>query len=135
MVSENYFTVRADQKISDKDSIFGTYVYDYSPLTQPDILNNILQQSISKRQFVALEENHLFGPTASNSFRLGYNRDHANAVQAIKAINPVADDTTQGWAPGYAPPRITTSGLHHSCPVFPLFLMRGMLFKCTTMPL
>jgi hypothetical protein len=112
VVSENYFTVRLDQKISDKDSIFGTYVYDYSPLTQPDILNNILQQSISKRQFVALEENHLFGPTASNSFRLGYNRDHANAVQAIKAINPVADDTTQGWAPGYAPPRITTSGLN-----------------------
>ena len=112
VVSENYFTVRLDQKISEKDSIFSTYVYDYSPLTQPDILNNILQQSISKRQFVAVEENHIFGPSASNSLRLGYNRDHANAVQAIRAINPVADDTTQGWAPGFAPPRITTSGLN-----------------------
>jgi Carboxypeptidase regulatory-like domain/TonB-dependent Receptor Plug Domain/TonB dependent receptor len=112
VVSENYFTTRVDQKISDKDSLFGTYVYDYSPLTQPDILNNVLQQSIAKRQMVALEENHLFGPTASNSFRLGYNRDRANALQAIKAINPVADDTSQGWAPGYAPPRITTAGLN-----------------------
>jgi Carboxypeptidase regulatory-like domain/TonB-dependent Receptor Plug Domain len=112
VVSENYFTVRVDQKISEKDSLFGTYVYDYSPLTQPDILNNVLQQSIAKRQIAAVEENHLFGPTASNSLRLGYNRDHANANQAIKAINPVADDTTQGWAPGFAPPRITTSGLN-----------------------
>ena len=112
VVSENYFTVRVDQKISDKDSLFGTYVYDYSPLTQPDILNNVLQQSIAKRQIAAVEENHLFGPTASNSFRLGYNRDHANALQAIKAINPVANDTSQGWAPGFAPPRITSSGLN-----------------------
>jgi hypothetical protein len=112
VVSENYFTTRVDQKISEKDSLFGTYVYDYSPLTQPDILNNILQQSIAKRQIAAFEENHLFGPAASNSFRLGYNRDHANANQAIKAINPVADDTSQGWAPGFAPPRITAAGLN-----------------------
>jgi hypothetical protein len=112
VVSENYFTTRVDQKISDKDSLFGTYVYDYSPLTQPDILNNLLQQSIAKRQIAAFEENHLFGPTASNSFRLGYNRDHANAVQPIKAINPVADDTSQGWAPGFAPPRITCCNLN-----------------------
>jgi hypothetical protein len=112
VVNENYFTVRGDQKISDKDSLFGTYVYDYSPLTQPDILNNVLQQSIAKRQIAAIEENHLFGPTASNSLRLGYNRDHTNAVQAIKAINPVADDTSQGWAPGYAPPRITCCSLN-----------------------
>jgi hypothetical protein len=112
VVNENYFTTRVDQKISDKDSLFGTYAYDYSPLTEPDILNNILQQSIAKRQIVAVEENHLFGPAASNSFRLGYNRDRANALQAIKAINPVANDTSQGWAPGFAPPRITTAGLN-----------------------
>src|SRR5712691_3402350 len=53
VVSENYYTTRVEEKISDKDSLFGTYVYDYSPLTQPDILNNILQQSIAKRQIAA----------------------------------------------------------------------------------
>src|SRR5260221_4430292 len=77
VVSENYFTTRVDQKISEKDSLFGTYVYDYSPLTQPDILNNILQQSIAKRQTAAFEENDVFSTTLVNSFRLGYNRDHA----------------------------------------------------------
>lgn len=111
-VSENYFTTRVDQKISEKDSLFGTYVYDYSPLTQPDILNNVLQQSIAKRQIAAFEENHTFSPTFLNSFRLGYNRDHANAKAPVKAINPVAADTSLGWAPGYAPPRVVTSGLN-----------------------
>jgi outer membrane receptor protein involved in Fe transport len=113
VVSENYFTTRVDQKISEKDSLFGTYVYDYSPLTEPDILNNVLQQSIAKRQIAAFEENHVFSAAMGNSFRLGYNRDHANALQALKALNPVAGDTTTPWwAPGYAPPRITTGGLN-----------------------
>jgi hypothetical protein len=112
VVSENYYTTRVDEKISDRDSLFGTYVYDYSPLTQPDILNNVLQQSIAKRQIAAIEENHTFSPTLLNSFRLGYNRDHANAVQAVKAINPAAADTTNQWAPGYAPPRVISSGLN-----------------------
>src|SRR6202790_3857011 len=113
VVSENYYTTRVDEKISEKDSLFGTYVYDYSPLTEPDILNNILELSIAKRQIAAIEENHTFSPTLLNSFRVGYNRDHANALQPIKAINPVAGDTTTPWwAPGYTPPRVISSGLN-----------------------
>jgi hypothetical protein len=112
VVSENYYTTRVDEKISEKDSLFGTYVYDYSPLTQPDILNDILQQSIAKRQIAAIEENHTFSPTLLNSFRVGYNRDHANAAAAVKAINSAAAVTTNQWAPGYAPPRVLSSGLN-----------------------
>jgi len=112
VVSENYFTIRADEKISGKDSLFGTYVYDYSPLTEPDILNDVLEQSIAKRQIAAFEENHVFSATVGNSFRLGYNRDHANALQPLQAINPAANATSGQWAPGYAPPRITTGGLN-----------------------
>jgi hypothetical protein len=112
IVSENYFTVRVDEKISEKDSLFGTYAYDYSPQTQPDLLNNLLQQAIAKRQIVAFEENHVFSPAIGNSFRLGYNRDRAYASNPVKVLNPVAADTTQGWAPGYDPPQVTLSGLN-----------------------
>jgi hypothetical protein len=112
VVNENYFTTRVDQKFSEKDSLFGTYAYDYSPLTQPNILNDVLQQSIAKRQIIAVEETHIFSATSGNSLRFGFNRDHTNALQGIKAINPVADDTSQGWAPGYAPPRITCCNLN-----------------------
>ena len=112
IVSENYFTTRVDEKISEKDSLFGTYAYDYSPQTQPDILNNLLQQSIAKRQIVAVEENHVFSPAIGNSFRLGFNRDRAFASNPVKVLNPVAADTTQGWAPGFDPPQVTVSGLN-----------------------
>ena len=103
VVSENYFTTRVDEKISARDSLFGTYVYDYSPLTQPDPLNNILQQSIAKRQIAAFEENHTFSPTLLNSFRLGYNREHANALAPVKVLNPVAGDSSLAWAPESVP--------------------------------
>jgi Carboxypeptidase regulatory-like domain/TonB-dependent Receptor Plug Domain/TonB dependent receptor len=112
IVSENYFTTRVDEKISDRDSLFGTYAYDYSPLTQPDLLNNLLEQSIAKRQIAAFEENHVFSPALGNSFRLGYNRDRAYALNPVKVLNPVAADTTQGWAPGFDPPQVTLSGLN-----------------------
>src|SRR5437588_2432796 len=36
IVSENYFTTRVDEKISEKDGLFGTYSFDNSPLTQPN---------------------------------------------------------------------------------------------------
>ncbi|HEV2522431.1 MAG TPA: TonB-dependent receptor [Candidatus Acidoferrales bacterium] len=112
VVSENYYTARVDEKISEKDSLFGSYVYDYAPLTEPDILNNILVQSITKRQIAAFEENHVFSAAIGNSFRLGYNRDHADAGENIKAINPAAAVSTGQWAPGYAPPRVISSGLN-----------------------
>jgi outer membrane receptor protein involved in Fe transport len=99
VVTENYFTTRVDEKVSAQDGLFGTYVYDYSPLTQPDPLNNILQQSIAKRQIAAFEETHTFSPTLLNSFRLGYNREHANALAPGKVLNPVAGDASQAWAP------------------------------------
>jgi len=103
VVSENYFTTRVDEKISAQDSLFGTYLYDYSPLTQPDPLNNLLQQSIAKRQIAAFEENHTFSPSLLNSFRLGYNREHANALSPVKVLNPVAGDASQAWAPESIP--------------------------------
>ncbi len=84
IISENYFTIRVDEKFSEKDSLFGTYAYDYSPQTSPDILNNLLQQAIAKRQIAAFEETHVFSPAIGNSFRLGFNRDRAYASNPVK---------------------------------------------------
>jgi len=105
IVSENYFTTRVDEKISEKDGLFGTYSFDNSPLTQPNVLDDVLISSIAKRQIAAIEESHVFNPTVVNSLRVGYNREHASSGAGIKAINSVAADTSLGWAPGLSPPQ------------------------------
>jgi len=111
VVSENFFTVRVDQKISDKDSLFGTYSFDNSPLTQPDLLGNSLQHAISRRQIIALEESHIFSPSFVNTVRIGYNRSHATSPGRVSAINPAASNPALGWAPGEFATEAQISGL------------------------
>lgn len=112
IVSENYFTTRVDEKISDQDSLFGTYSFDNSPLTQPNVLDDVLISSTAKRQIAAIEESHVFNPTVVNSLRVGYNRERANSGGGINAINPAAADTSVNWwAPGYTPPQANVPGM------------------------
>jgi outer membrane receptor protein involved in Fe transport len=112
IVSENYFTTRVDEKISDGDSLFGTYSFDNSPLTQPNVLDDVLISSTAKRQIAAIEESHVFSSAVVNSFRVGYNRERANSGGGIKAINPAAADTSVNWwAPGYTPPQANVPGM------------------------
>src|SRR6202171_6067002 len=58
IVTENFYTFRADHRISDKDSLFGTYLYDKAPYTQPDPFNYVNIESSTARQIASLEENH-----------------------------------------------------------------------------
>jgi Carboxypeptidase regulatory-like domain/TonB-dependent Receptor Plug Domain len=99
VVNENFFTIRGDEKFSDKDSIFGTYSYDNSPLTQPDILGNTLASTLAKRQIAAMEESHIFSPAFVNTFRLGYNRAFTRAAQAIQILNPAVTNPALMWSP------------------------------------
>jgi len=45
IVTENFFTVRGDYKISDKDSIAATYLRDITPYSSPDGLDAVLLNS------------------------------------------------------------------------------------------
>jgi hypothetical protein len=111
IVTENFFTVRLDHKISDKDSVFGAYQFDFTPLTQPDAFNDVLLGSRTNGQFAVLEENHIFSPTLVNSVRFGYNRDRADDSTGVKAINPVAADPLLGAVPGYDAPTLSIPGM------------------------
>jgi hypothetical protein len=99
VVKENYFTVRVDQKISEKDSLFETYSFDNAPSTQPSAADTIQSRSISRRQIAAVEESHIFSPSFVNTVRIGYNRSHTGGLPSI-ALNPLAADQSLGWIPG-----------------------------------
>jgi Carboxypeptidase regulatory-like domain/TonB-dependent Receptor Plug Domain/TonB dependent receptor len=90
LVNENFLTTRVDHKLSENDSLFGTYVFDRTPYSSPDGLNNVQFDTLTARQIVALEETHTFGPRFANSVRLGYNHEKVNNNESIKAINPDA---------------------------------------------
>src|SRR5260370_30407868 len=72
IVTENFFTIRGDDKISDKDSLAATYLRDNTPYSSPDRLDTVLINSTTNRQIVSLEETHIFSPTLVNSARGGF---------------------------------------------------------------
>src|SRR3989442_1010939 len=111
VVHENFFTTRLDHKISDTNSLFGTYNYDDSPFTTPDGFNTTSVLSEVKRNIVALEWNHVFSPAFVNTARLGYNRNFTTNNLTTGAIQPAFADPSLSMLPGYDNPGMITSGL------------------------
>jgi hypothetical protein len=109
ITGENFVIGRMDHIFSEKDRIFGTYLFDNSHQTEPDEMNNKLINNQSKRQTFALEWNHVFSTALLNSFRLGYNRDHTASPNGAKAINPAAADPQFGFDPGVSAGALTIS--------------------------
>lgn len=100
VINENFATVRVDHKLSESDSLFGTYLYDSTPYSSPDTFNNILLESLTRRQFGVFEENHIFNSHMTNAVRFGVNREFVNNDISAKALNPLSGDPTLGAVPG-----------------------------------
>jgi len=105
-VSENFYTTRLDHKFSEKDSLSGTYLFDKTPYTSPDGVNDVQLTTKSSRQIAALEETHIFKPTFANSVRFGYNYENVDNNQGAKALVPGAADPSLGTFPGRTAPQV-----------------------------
>jgi hypothetical protein len=110
ITSENFGTARLDHKFTDKDSIFGSYQYDFATATQPDPANDVLVGNSTGRAYVALEETHIFSSQVINSARFGLNRS-LHTSQGAQAINPLANNPALGESAGADNPQIDVSGL------------------------
>jgi Carboxypeptidase regulatory-like domain/TonB-dependent Receptor Plug Domain len=94
IVNENFVTTRLDHRFSEKDSLFGTYMFDKTPYSSPDPFDNVQINTLSSRQIVAAEETHSFTPSFLNAIRFGYNHEAVNNDQGVSAITPAAADKT-----------------------------------------
>ena len=99
-VTENFFTIRADDKLSQNDSLAVTYLYDFTPYSSPDGLDAVRVSSNTHRQIVSLEETHTFGSALVNTARAGYSRLHELNDAGSTAINLLANDATLAAIPG-----------------------------------
>src|SRR5882762_7535644 len=110
VVSENFVTTRVDHKFSEKDRLFGTYMYDDTPYRSPDAYDVQLLGSHTKRQLVTIEENHIFTPALINTVRVGFNRVNAANNESLSAINPLGKDVSLGSDPGQTAADVRISG-------------------------
>jgi hypothetical protein len=96
VVNEDFITTRIDHKFSDKDSVFGTFVFDRTPYSDPDSYDNVLLGDLSSREIVAVEETHTFSPSLVNAARFGFNHESVNDNQSLKALNSTASNAMLG---------------------------------------
>ena len=111
VVGEDFFTIRADNRFSAKDSLFATYMYDNASFTFPDSLNAVLYGHHTNRHIAVLGEDHVFSPSLVNFVRGGFNRAAVSDLESVGAINPLAGDPTLGAIPGRFAAAVNVSGL------------------------
>ena len=100
ITNENYFTVRVDRKFSGKDTLSGTYMRDNSKTVQPDNFNELLSNTVSRRQVVTLHEQHLFSATLVNAARFGFSRSVGITGGLTRVLNPKMLDPSFAFIPG-----------------------------------
>ncbi|HTB94622.1 MAG TPA: carboxypeptidase regulatory-like domain-containing protein [Candidatus Sulfotelmatobacter sp.] len=111
VVPQNYMTTKIDYNLSPKDTLFGTYLYDSSTLTQPDEFNNKIEAFQAGRQSAVLEETHIITPQLANTLRLGYSRSRAWGGLTQAGANPAATDPSYGSIPGMTAAQVTVPSL------------------------
>src|SRR5580658_5700734 len=86
--SRNNADVRIDQKITDRDNLFGTFSYEDQPSFTPSPFQNELDGGAFSDGYendsfraIAVSETHVFSPNLVNEFRLGYNRINTHRFQ------------------------------------------------------
>jgi hypothetical protein len=111
IANENYAIFRVDHKISDRDSVDGSYFHDSGPQSQGDPLGNTIHQVVSSREAGSIEETHIFNAELLNTFRFGVSRVQG-AINTPVSGDAVATDPALAIAPGAkAPPQIPISGI------------------------
>jgi Carboxypeptidase regulatory-like domain/TonB-dependent Receptor Plug Domain/TonB dependent receptor len=100
VTNENYFTVRVDRNLSEKDALAGTYMRDNSKTVQPDNFNELLANTVSRRQVVTLHEQHAFSGNFLNSARFGFSRSVGITGGLTKILDPNMLDSSFGFIPG-----------------------------------
>jgi hypothetical protein len=111
VINENFFTIRGDDKISDKDSLASTYLRDFTPYSSPDGLDAVLINSKTNRQIVTLEETHIFSPTLVNSARGGFSREYELNNKGVGAINSLANQSSLAAIPGQFAAHVLSNNL------------------------
>ena len=111
VLNEDFFTIRADHKISDRDSMSGTFFRDNADFSGPDGLDQVLNGHHINRKAVIVEETHIFSPSLLNSLRFGYSQVEAFDNKSFSAINPMAASSSLASTPGMNAARVNVGGI------------------------
>ncbi|MSO19835.1 MAG: TonB-dependent receptor [Acidobacteria bacterium] len=109
---ENYWMSRVDHRFSESNSAFVRYTFDNSKVSSPNLTSTAVNTSKIRWQYATVEHSHVYSPTWINTFRLGWNRSHAQETSPITFSNlPSRFDFTPGHSFGEQSTLSVTGGV------------------------
>lgn len=108
--TENYYIIRADHRISDRDSLSGTFYRDKANTGTPDEYNNKVVNTATSSTFATVAETHSFSANLINSARFGFHRDFQGGPAGAVAINPATSNLAFGAIPGFDSSQVFLGG-------------------------
>ncbi|MGC2322942.1 MAG: carboxypeptidase regulatory-like domain-containing protein [Terriglobales bacterium] len=109
--NQNFFTTRIDHEFSPADLVHGTYMFDDSTLTSPDLFQTVVSGTLVRRQLATAEYTKTFSPAFVSTFRVGFSRVRADVMKPIETLLPFAGDPSNGFVPGSPVGFIGVTGL------------------------
>jgi len=109
--NEDFSTIHLDHNFTDKNTLHGTMLYDTSSISSADPSDALIDQAISRRAAISLEDIHTFSAQLTNALRVGYSRSVSSGPRQQSVINPAADMTALGYFPGANVGALLVSGL------------------------
>jgi hypothetical protein len=111
IVPENYFIIRSDQIMSNKDTLHETYMFDWAKTSEVDEFRNKNVISETHNQLLVLDWSHSFSSAFLNDARFGLHREFVGGPASATALNPAAKDMSFGTVPGDSAAQIVVPGL------------------------
>ena len=105
---ENFFLARIDYNISEKDSLFGRYQFDFGDRTTYGGLGLWPTYDVTHNQFLTLGERHIFSPNLVNQFTASYSRPVTSETRptthdALQVFTPARQDVYITMPNGISP--------------------------------
>ncbi|MBI4441794.1 MAG: TonB-dependent receptor [Acidobacteria bacterium] len=95
---ESFFTVRVDQKLSERDSLFARYTFDDATSHNRGGISQFKTVSRSRQQYLTVAGSHIFSLNVLDSFRFGFTRP----VSRTDNLNLIEIPTSLFFVPGAA---------------------------------
>ncbi len=83
--NENFFTIRIDHQLSDRDSLFGRYTFDDADSQQGGDNFLFARGVTTRQQYLTVVASHIFSPSVLASSRIGYTRP-VDAQESVSSI-------------------------------------------------
>ena len=106
-----YVLGRIDHKVSEKGSLNGSYFFDDATADSPDSLLTKRSADTSRKHMIAVEYTHVISPTILSASRIGFARSATVSGVITQVLNPLLEDPTLGFIPGYNIGSINVPGI------------------------